>query len=317
MNAMLYVRGRPDRLRPVGARRAAPAGAGRTSSPTSAAPRTTAAGRGQGTAPAARSTGVEPALPARRRRPPPDRGERGGGHPAKPTTTTVPSRTAWRCSRSTSATAGAGAPPTPSCARRSKRPNLEVDDADARSSRVEFEGDRAVGVRYRTPGADASARSAAEREVILSAGSDPVAAAAAPERHRLGRRPARGRRGRAPRPARSRATTCRTTRSSRSSGRSPTTTPSTAPTSPSRSPWVLHRAGPLTSSVAEVVAFVAPAPPRAADVQWCRRGNAYYEDHRLRDLRRPLRGYRARARVTAVTRPCLAAIGGSHRGCRA
>jgi choline dehydrogenase-like flavoprotein len=35
------------------------------------------------------------------------------------TTTTVPSRTAWRCSRSTNATAGAGVPLTPFCARRS------------------------------------------------------------------------------------------------------------------------------------------------------------------------------------------------------
>ena len=47
------------------------------------------------------------------------------GSRASPTTT-APSRTACRCSRSPRGTGGASAPPTPSCARRSTRPNLEV-----------------------------------------------------------------------------------------------------------------------------------------------------------------------------------------------
>ena len=115
-----------------------------------------------------------------------------------------------------------------------KRPNLEVMTR-TRVLRVEFEGDRAVGVRIASrawtraldPG---RARGDPER------GEHPVAAAVAPERHRLGRRPARGRRGRAPRPARSRAQPAGPpVRHAHLGGLRPRT-PSTAPTSPSRSP---------------------------------------------------------------------------------
>ena len=82
-----------------------------------------------------------------------------------------------------------------------KRRNLEVMTR-TRVLSVELEGDRAVGVRIDelapTRALDSGrARGDPERR------GDRIAAAAASEWHRLGRRPARGRRGGAPRPARS------------------------------------------------------------------------------------------------------------------
>ena len=179
-----------------------------------------------------------------------------------------------------------------------KRPNLERDDA-ARVLRVELEGDRAVGVRIACGrGRERSIR--AEREVILSAGSIQSPQLLLLSRHRLGRRPARGRRGRRATTCPASGATCRTTRSSRSSGRSPTTNTLYGADKPKPlAEWVLRRTGPLTSTVAEVVAFVRTrAGLPAADIQF-HMGAAYYEDHGAGDLRWPLRGDRARARVAA------------------
>ena len=158
-----------------------------------------------------------------------------------------------------------------------KRPNLEVMTR-TRTLRVDLEGDRAVGVqidRPRTRGRSIRA----EREVILSAGAiqspqllllsgigsaDEVRSIGLEARHNL---PGVGRnlqdhpfvtliweisdqntlhRADRPKPL---------------------------------AEWVLRRTGPLTSSVAEVVAFVRTRPGLpAADVQF-HMGAAYYEDH--------------------------------------
>jgi choline dehydrogenase-like flavoprotein len=158
-----------------------------------------------------------------------------------------------------------------------KRPNLEVMTR-TRTLRVDLEGDRAVGVqidRPRTHGRSIRA----EREVILSAGAiqspqllllsgigsaDEVRSIGLEARHNL---PGVGRnlqdhpfvtliweisdqntlhRADRPKPL---------------------------------AEWVLRRTGPLTSSVAEVVAFVRTRPGLpAADVQF-HMGAAYYEDH--------------------------------------
>jgi choline dehydrogenase len=158
-----------------------------------------------------------------------------------------------------------------------KRPNLEVMTR-TRVLRVEFEGGRAVGVRVASGrGRERSIR--VGREVILSAGSiqspqllllsgigsaDDLRAAGVDARHDL---PGVGRNlqdhpfvsliwevtdhntlygADKPRPL---------------------------------AEWVLRRTGPLTSSVAEVVAFVRTRPGLpAADVQF-HMGAAYYEDH--------------------------------------
>ena len=52
--------------------------------------------------------------------------------------------------------------------------------------------------------------------------------------------------------------------------------------------WLLRRSGPLTSTVAEVVAFVRTRGGLpAADIQF-HMGAAYYEDHGAGGVRRPL-----------------------------
>jgi choline dehydrogenase len=158
-----------------------------------------------------------------------------------------------------------------------KRPNLEVMTR-TRVLRVEFEGDRAVGVRIASGrGRERSIR--AEREVILSAGTiqspqllllsgigsaDDLRAVGVEARHDL---PGVG----------------------RNLQDHPfvsliweVTDQNTLYGADKPKPlaeWVLHRRGPLTSSVAEVVAFVRTRPGLpAADVQF-HMGAAYYEDH--------------------------------------
>jgi choline dehydrogenase len=158
-----------------------------------------------------------------------------------------------------------------------KRPNLELMTR-TRVLRVEFEGDRAVGVRIASGrGRERSIR--AEREVILSAGSiqspqllllsgigpaDDLRAAGVEARHDL---PGVG----------------------RNLQDHPfvtliweVTEHDTLYGADKPKPlaeWALRRTGPLTSSVAEVVAFVRTRPGLpAADVQF-HMGAAYYEDH--------------------------------------
>ncbi len=106
--------------------------------------------------------------PARRGRPPPDRGERGGGHPEKPDYNgpeqdgVAMFQVTQRDGRRWSAADAFLRPAL-------KRPNLEVMTS-TRVLRVELEGDRAVGVRIAGGrGRERSMR--AEREVILSAGA--------------------------------------------------------------------------------------------------------------------------------------------------
>jgi choline dehydrogenase len=160
-----------------------------------------------------------------------------------------------------------------------KRPNLEVM-ARTRVLRVEFEGDRAVGVRIargRGRGGERSIR--AGREVILSAGAiqspqllllsgigsaEDLRAVGVEARHNL---PGVG----------------------RNLQDHPFVTliwevseQNTLYGADKPKPlaeWVLRRTGPLTSTVAEVVAFVRTRPGlQAADVQF-HMGAAYYEDH--------------------------------------
>ena len=191
-----------------------------------------------------------------------------------------------------------------------ERPNLEVMTR-TRVLRVEFEGGRAVGVRIARGRRERSIR--AEREVILSAGSvqspqllllsgigsaDDLRAVGVDVRAR---------------PTRSRAQPA--------------------------GPPVRHahlgglRPGhPLRRRQAQAARRVGAAPHRPADVERRRSrrvrahprrpargrrpvpyGRRVLRGSRRGDLRWPLRGDRARARVTAVTRPSLAAIGGSHR----
>ena len=157
-----------------------------------------------------------------------------------------------------------------------ERPNLEVMTR-TRVLRVEFEGDRAVGVRIARGRRERSIR--AEREVILSAGSiqspqllllsgigsaDDLRAVGVEVHHDL---PGVG----------------------RNLQDHPFVTliwevsdPNTLYGADKPKPlaeWVLRRTGPLTSTVAEVVAFVRTRPGLpAADVQF-HMGPAYYEDH--------------------------------------
>jgi choline dehydrogenase len=158
-----------------------------------------------------------------------------------------------------------------------KRPNLELMTR-TRVLRVEFEGDRAVGVRVASGrGRERSIR--VEREVILSAGSiqspqllllsgigsaDDLRAAGADARHDL---PGVGR-NLQDHPFVSLIWEI-----------SDHNTLYGADKPKPLAEWVLRRTGPLTSSVAEVVAFVRTRPGLpAADVQF-HMGAAYYEDH--------------------------------------
>ncbi len=160
-----------------------------------------------------------------------------------------------------------------------KRPNLKVMTR-TRVLRVEFEGDRAVGVRIARGRGRAGERSIrAGREVILSAGAiqspqllllsgigsaDDLRAVGVEARHNL---PGVG----------------------RNLQDHPFVTliwevseQNTLYGADKPKPlaeWVLRRTGPLTSTVAEVVAFVRTRPGlQAADVQF-HMGAAYYEDH--------------------------------------
>jgi choline dehydrogenase len=158
-----------------------------------------------------------------------------------------------------------------------KRPNLELMTR-TRVLQVEFEGDRAVGVRVASGrGRERSIR--VEREVILSAGSiqspqllllsgigsaDDLRAVGVDARHDL---PGVGR-NLQDHPFVSLIWEI-----------SDHNTLYGADKPKPLAEWVLRRTGPLTSSVAEVVAFVRTRPGLpAADVQF-HMGAAYYEDH--------------------------------------
>ena len=150
------------------------------------------------------------------------------------------------------------------------------DDADACVLRVEFEGDRAVGVRIASGrGRERSIR--VEREVILSAGTvqspqllllsgigsaDDLRAVGVDVRHDL--------RSRAQRSHPFVTLIWEVSDQDTLYG---------ADKPKPLAEWVLRRTGPLTSSVAEVVAFVRTrAGLPAADVQF-HMGATYYEDH--------------------------------------
>ena len=158
-----------------------------------------------------------------------------------------------------------------------KRPNLEVMTR-TRVLRVEFEGDRAVGVRIAGGrGRERSIR--AEREVILSAGAiqspqllllsgigsaDDLRAVGVEARHDL------------PGVGRNLQDHPFVTLIWEVSDQN---TLYGADKPKPLAEWVLRRTGPLTSSVAEVVAFVRTRPGLpAADIQF-HMGAAYYEDH--------------------------------------
>jgi len=157
-----------------------------------------------------------------------------------------------------------------------KRPNLEVMTR-TRVLRVELERDRAVGVRIARGRRERSIR--AEREVILSAGSiqspqllllsgiglaDDLRAVGVDARHDL------------PGVGRNLQDHPFVTLIWEVSDQN---TLYGADKPKPLAEWVLRRTGPLTSSVAEVVAFVRTRPGLpAADVQF-HMGAAYYEDH--------------------------------------
>ena len=158
-----------------------------------------------------------------------------------------------------------------------ERPNLELMTR-TRVLRVEFEGDRAVGVRIASGrGRERSIR--VEREVILSAGSiqspqllllsgigsaDDLRAVGVDARHDL------------PGVGRNLQDHPFVTLIWEISDHN---TLYGADKPKPLAEWVLRRTGPLTSSVAEVVAFVRTRPGLpAADVQF-HMGAAYYEDH--------------------------------------
>jgi choline dehydrogenase len=158
-----------------------------------------------------------------------------------------------------------------------KRPNLEVMTR-TRVLRVELEGDRAVGVRI-AGGRGRERAIRAEREVILSAGTiqspqllllsgigsaDDLRAVGVEARHDL------------PGVGRNLQDHPFVTLIWEVSDQN---TLYGADKPKPLAEWVLRRTGPLTSSVAEVVAFVRTRPGLpAADVQF-HMGAAYYEDH--------------------------------------
>ena len=160
------------------------------------------------------------------------------------------------------------------------RPNLEVRTQRHRAGR-RARGRRAPSACGSRTGGGGSEVLRAEREVLLSAPARSARrsccccrASAIPTELRAAgvRRP--------PRAARASGATSRTTRSSRSSGRSRTPTRCMAAEKPrSLAEWLLRRSGPLTSTVAEVVAFMRTRGGLpAADIQF-HMGAAYYEDH--------------------------------------
>ena len=154
----------------------------------------------------------------------------------------------------------------------------------------------------------------AEREVILSRGRDRLAAAAAAVRHRRGRRPARGRRGGAPRaPGRRAQPPGPPVRHACIWEVTDQDTLYGADKPKPLAEWVLRRTGPLTSTVAEVVRVRAHPPGTAGRRHPVPHGRRLLRRPRRGDLRRALRGHRARARVTEGPRPGLAALGRSDR----
>ena len=158
-----------------------------------------------------------------------------------------------------------------------KRPNLEVITG-AHVLALELDRERVTGARYRD-GRGQEQRIRAEREVILSAGaigsrsccccpaSAPPASSPPPACRRGTTSPASAR-------------TCRIIPSRRSTTRYATGTRCTGPTSPRQlAEWLLRRSGKLTSTVAEVCAFVRTRSGLpAADIQ-LHMGAAYFEEH--------------------------------------
>ena len=139
-----------------------------------------------------------------------------------------------RWCRSPSETAAAGAPPTPTCARTPTATTSRCVTG-AQVMRVELEGGRAVGVRYRDRrGREQLAR--ADREVVLAAGSIGSPQLLHALRHRSSRSPARGP-ACPPRPTcRASGRTSRTTRTWSASGSRRWANRSTGPTSRRRWP---------------------------------------------------------------------------------
>ena len=192
-----------------------------------------------------------------------------------------------------------------------KRPNLEVIDGARGSFGVEFEGGRAVGVRNRE-------RPRARALDSRRARGDPRARARSARRSccscRASARPTTCARSawRSATTCPASAATCRTTRSSRCIWEvSDQNTLYGADKPKPMAEWVLRRTGPLTSSVAEVVAFVRTRPGLpAADVQF-HMGAAYYEDHGAETYDGHARDRARCSCQPAGARPGVAALGGS------
>ena len=157
-----------------------------------------------------------------------------------------------------------------------KRPNLEVITG-ATVLGIELDGDRAVGVRYR--GKRGGEVAAAGREVILAAG-----AIGSPQILMLsgigaGRGAARGRGRAAPRAARRWAQPPGPPVSDHALGDLRGADALRRRQAQEPAEWLLRRSGPLTSTVAEVVAFVRTRSGLpAADIQF-HMGALYFENH--------------------------------------
>ena len=177
-----------------------------------------------------------------------------------------------RCSRSPSATGGAGAPPT-----RFLRPALKRPEPRGAHRR---DGARRRARRRRARSACAAATGSARRATrARRARGDPgrrrdrLAAAPAALGDRRAGRAARGRRAVAPRAARAWAQPPGPPVRDDASGRSPTRTTLYGADKPKAlAEWVLRRTGPLSSTVAEVVAFVRTrgraCPPPTSSSTW-------------------------------------------------
>ena len=295
----------PARLRPAGRRRARRAGAATTCCRTSCSPRTTSAARPSSTAPAARC-GVSEQRSPRPLEPGLLDASEAAGIPRIADYNGPEQDGASMFQVTQKGRHAAGARPTRYLRPALKRPNLEVLTG-ATVLGLELDGDRAVGVRFRK-------RPRRQRARARRARGDPLPPARSARRScccsRASARPTssgRRRRVRHELPGVGRNlqdhpfVTCiwEVTDSDTLYG---------ADKPKHLAEWLLRRIGPLTSTVAEVVAFVR-TPPRAARAPTS--SSTWAPPTSRTTARRPTtatRRDRARARLAEGARPGVAAL---------